>query len=586
MEPLVAEETERVGVVSKVEPTRIWKSPSGKLLVDFGQNLTGILRIFLEDSSKSPVVITYSEVLTTVGELNTSYINPMGPDDVARDEIIPGNKSGWFETTFSLRGYRYIQIDGLEESSLDKSQIEGLVVSTKLEYAGEFSCSDPRLEKFFQNVRWSMISNFQSTPMDCPTRERAGWLGDIQVFSSAAMYHADVDSYLRRFMRNVAAEQYPDGSLPCWIPTACSTFSGGSKLLKFLSTAVGWGDVSTMVPWNLYQRYGSTKSLEDQYASMKAWVDMLENMARTKRSWRRWVSGGPRDVERYVLDTGIHWGEWLRPGDSGMWAWARNILLWPSAAVPTAYLAESSRILSETASLLNNDEDASFYGSLYRKVKSAWAKSFISQGGSRIAEDKQDDYVRALHFDLVPEGQRAAAVKRLVELVKAADYHLGSGFLSTHLLPSTLYDNGHPEVAFKLLQQTTIPSWLYPITQGATSIWETWEGYNDKGEAYMSHNHYALGTITGWFIGGIAGLSHLSPGWRHILIDPKFKGPLTHASGQTLTPFGLLKSSWKKTDGKIVLDVEIPAGATAEVRLGPKVIKDVGSGSHQFSAKL
>lgn len=585
IERLIAEETERVGEISKIKPARVWVSPAGKQLVDFGQNFTGVVRVHLDGPRGTQVAFAYSEVLTKAGELNTDYIMPIGADEVARDEVTLSGTAEWFEPMFTLRGFRYVQIEGLPQPRVsDSLKIEAVVVSTKLDHTGTFSCSDERLEKLFRNTLWSMDSNFLSTPTDCPTRERAGWTGDIQVFSPTAMLMARVDSYLRRYVRNVAAEQYLRGSIPPYIPSGDSAYSGSRFLTRAFSSSVGWGDVSVLVPWHLYQYYGSTTVLECQYDSMKKWVDFLEERARNKQSWRRWFFGGSAKVEQYILDTGFHWGEWLRPGESGILDWIKGILLFPSAAVPTAYLAESSRLLSEIAGLIGKEDDASYYQSLSIKVRDAWVKSFVRQGGKRIAEDKQDDYVRAVNFNLIPKELQAAALERLAELVRHADYHLGTGFLSTRLLLPTLCDGGFSDEAFRVLLQTSPPSWLFPVERGSTTIWETWEGYNTKGDAYMSHNHYALGAVSGWLIEGIAGLSIASPGWRRIRVAPRLGGGLSYASGSVMTPFGRLTSLWKvsKERGVVELRVDIPAGTTAEIHLGSGV-QEVGSGSHEFS---
>ena len=319
---------------------------------------------------------------------------------------------------------------------------------------------------------------------------------------------------------------------------------------------------------------------------MKQWVDQHELRARTKQSWRRWLFGGSAKDEKFIVDTGFHWGEWWRPGGLGPWTAFKDLFLLPNVAIPTAYFTIGCRTLSMAASKLDHEEDASYYKSLFERVTQVWNKSFVRQNGSRIGDDYQDDYVRAVKFSLIPEEQHAAALARLAELVRDNDYHLGTGFLSTGLLLPALCNAEYTDEAFKVLLQTSSPSWLNAIELGATSIWETWEGYNAKGEATTSHNHYSLGSVSGWFIEGLAGLSRASPGWRHILIAPQVAGTLTHASGSVFTPYGKLSSSWKKIGKEVTLEITIPAGTTAQVRLGAKTFEDVGSGSHKFSAVL
>jgi alpha-L-rhamnosidase len=315
---------------------------------------------------------------------------------------------------------------------------------------------------------------------------------------------------------------------------------------------------------------------------MKKWVTFLERTARQNRSWRRWFLGGPAAVEQYVVDTAFHWGEWLRPGEESVWSWIKGIFIFHSAAVPTAYLADSSRLLAQTAKLLGHVEDETYYAQLALNVKEAWVKSFVGEGGRRIAEDKQDDYARALQFKLLPAEMESAAIQRLLELVQGAGHHLGTGFLSTRYLIPTLCRFGHSEAAFRVLLQDSPPSWLYPIKLDATTIWETWPGYNDKGDAYMSHNHYAFGAISGWLIEGIVGLMPETPGWRRIRIAPQIGGSITSASATVETPFGELESKWEIVgdSGDVSMCHNIPPGTTAELFLGGKGPHNMSSGTH------
>jgi alpha-L-rhamnosidase len=374
----IAEETGPVEEVSRLKATRVWRSPSGKQLIDFGQNFTGVVRIRLSGGIGNKVVLMHSEVLDRNGELNKSYINPIGQDTIATDEIILSGDTEWFQPMFTIRGFRYVEVSGLSpDETLQGSNIEGIVLSSRFDSASEFICSNPLLEQLYKNTWWSFKSNFISTPTDCPTRERAGWTGDIQVFSPTAMLMADVQGYLHRYLRNLGAEQYEDGRIPPYIPSGDSEFSGYGRLNRWFGSSAGWGDASVFIPWQLYQHYGDVQILEKQYDSMKRWVDFLETTARTRSSWRRWILGGPAETEKFIVDTGFHWGEWLRPGENSMYGMTKGILIWPSAAVPTAYLAESSRILSDAAAILKKEKEASYYSELSKKVREAWAQSFI-----------------------------------------------------------------------------------------------------------------------------------------------------------------------------------------------------------------
>lgn len=582
---LIAEETGRVDEIRRLPAKKSWWSSSGKNLIDFGQNFSGYVRIKLHGKRGNKAILTYSEVLTPDGELDIDYIEPVGKGQPQRDEVIlSGSDCDFFEPMFSTHGFRYLEIIGIEEL-VPLSDVEGVVVSSQLGSITEFKCSDSRLERLYKNTVWSFLSNFTDTPTDCPTRERSGWTGDLQIFSATAVLMAsDVQSFLRRYLRNLSTEQWADGRIPPFIPSGDSEFSGVSFLSKLTASSVGWGDVSVLLPWLMYEHFGDTAILERQYTSMKLWVRFLEDTAKKNRSWTRWLWGCSKDIEQYIVDTRFHWGEWLRPGETGLLPMLGNLFLWPNAAVPTAYFAESSRILSKAAELLGYIEDARYFKDLALSARAAWGTAFVREGGSRIGYDKQDDYVRAIKFGMLSEREKQAAVDRLVELVEKANHHLGTGFLSTGDLVPILCEAGRVDTAFSLLLQNSSPSWLHAVDRGATTIWESWEGYTPDGKASLSHNHYALGAISGWFISGLVGLRAETPGWRHILIAPQTGGSIAHAQGAIEIPFGKLACSWRhETGGSTVkIDLQIPPGTSATLRMGPCSIPDIGSGHHRF----
>lgn len=577
---LIAEEVDRVCEVDRVPAQRIFRSPSGKQIIDFGQNFAGVARIRLSGAAGASVGLTFSELLTPDGELDVEYIQlPLHRPSYQRDRVTLPGGSVWYQPWFTIHGFRYAEVDGIS-TPLEVADAEAIVLSSQLPVYGSFHCSDPRLDRLHDNVFWSLRSNFVDTPTDCPTRERSGWTGDIQVFSLAATTFVDAQAFLRRYLRNLAVEQLPNGTVPPFIPTECSEFSGGmSKIFRFVSTAVGWGDASIMIPWNLYQYYGDRMVLERQYESMRLWIDHLERDARTRRGWGRRLSKRVGKLEPYLLDSGFHWGEWLRPGESFV-AMAHEAFV-AKSVVATAYFAHSTRLLSRIAGILGREQDARHYGELSGHVREAWRAAFLHRDG-RIGNDKQDDYVRALAFDLLTPEEQPAALARLVTLIERAGDHLGTGFLSTPMLLPVLAAHGRPDLAFRLLLQTTNPSWLFQVERGATTVWETWEGYDKNGKGKFSHNHYAFGAVAAWLQEGIAGLSPAAPGYRRIRIAPLIGGGLTYATGSLETPFGLASSAWRLVDGFVDLDVSTPLGTTAEIHLGDGRVEEVGSGTYHF----
>jgi alpha-L-rhamnosidase len=318
-----------------------------------------------------------------------------------------------------------------------------------------------------------------------------------------------------------------------------------------MSGAVGWSDAAVLLPWTVYRYYGDRHLLERQYDSMRKRVDGMEKKAAAKR-------GG-----RHILNSGFHFGEWLRPDENPLKTIASHMVRAPSE-IATAYFAHSTHVLAEAAGVLGYADDAQKYRGLFLDITEAWRSKFVRADG-KLALDRQDDYVRALAFGLLRPEQRPAAVARLVELITEAGLHLRTGFLSTPMLLQVLVEGGRSDVALALLFQTTAPSWLYQVERGATTVWETWEGYKENGYGKESHNHYALGSVAGWLTEGLAGLSPAAPGYRLIRVAPVIAEQLEYAESMVTTPFGPARSAWRRDGEKVTLELTVPPGATAEV---------------------
>lgn len=578
---MIAESVGRVEQIGRRRAT-ISRTPSGTQLIDFGQNLSGVARVRLSGPEGATVRLIYSEVLSSAGEIATGYLGggSSKKDWFQRDEVILSGERVDYTPGATIKGFRYLSIDG-PAAPVSEDDVEAIVLSTPLPAISEFHSSDDRLNQLWNNVVWSLRSNFTDTPTDCPTRERSGWTGDIQVFGPTAVQLVDANAYLRRYLRNLAAEQRPDGTVPPFIPSEAAAGISRNPL-GFTRTSVGWGDVAVMLPWTLYRYYGDTAVLRDQYASAKAWVDQLASRAARKRGIRRRLRRGIGHLERYIVDTGYHWGEWLRPGESLASEMPGNFL-GRRTSVATAYLAHSARLLSRIADVLGEDTDSSRYARLADNASSAWRAAFVTEEGSRIGDDRQDDYVRALAFDLLEPGNRDRAAARLAELVHEAGDHLATGFLSTPMLLGTLVDTGHADVAMRILLQTSAPSWLHAVELGATTTWETWNGYKE-GEPEASHNHYAFGAVVAFLQERVAGLAPAAPGYARLRIAPVIGGDLTSAGVSIQTPYGRASSAWRRgASGAVTLTIEVPPGVRADVVLG-EISTEVGSGTHEFTS--
>lgn len=583
---LLAEDVDRLQAVESLEGTVISADTRGTL-IDFGQNFAGTARVRMSGAPGTVVKLSYSEVLTANGDLDVHYLDLFGKskDWFQRDEVILGSDPLDHTSWFSIFGFRYLFIEpGQRGDIVTIESVEGIVLSTPLRRRASFQSSHPGLNQLWRNIDWSLRSNFLDTATDCPTRERSGWTGDVQIFAPTAAIMTDSDVYLRRYLHNLAQDQLPDGSIPTVIPREWSNTQKRSAPPNEYSSAVGWGDAAVMVPKTLHDYFDDEAVLNIQYPSARAWVDHLAKRAATKHSIGRRLRRQAGSLEKYIVDTGRHYGEWLRPGENMMAQMSRNLLR-PPAEVATAYLSNSARLLSEIASILGKASDAAHYRDLATNARAAYRAAFVKDGGRRIGADKQDDYVRAIAFNLVEGAEVTAAMQRLAELIELAGNHLGTGFLSTPLLLGVLADNGRPDLAYKILLSETTPSWLAQINKGATTVWETWEGHDGTGAAKSSHNHYAFGSVAQWMVEYIVGIRPVEPGYRRFKVEPVIGGGLTSAVGSIKTDYGDISVSWQLSDNTVELEVSVPASTTADLRLHGTT-QTLHAGEHQVCAPL
>ncbi|MEN2739635.1 family 78 glycoside hydrolase catalytic domain [Microbacterium sp. X-17] len=556
-EQLVAPDGPPIRPTGNVPAARIWTSPSGKTLIDFGQNLVGWIRIARPDSKAgTEVVVRHAEVLEH-DELGTRPLRGAAATD--RYILTDGGPVA-LEPHFTLHGFRYAEVTGLPD--LEPSQVEAIVIGSDLSRRGWFSTSDRQLNRLHENIVWSMRGNFVDLPTDCPQRdERLGWTGDIQVFAPTATYLYDSSGFLSSWLKDLAAEQWEDGTVPYVVPDVL----GG---LVAPSPTAAWGDAATVVPWTLYERTGDRDVLNRQFDSMKRWTDRIVEAAGADHIW----SGG------------FQFGDWLDPTappeDPGR---AKA----DPALIATAYLARSTQILADAARVLGRVGDELEYSVIASDVRNAFAGRFVTADG-RLQSDAPTAYAVGIVWDLFPESrQRIYAGRRLADLVRAAGFRISTGFVGTPLICDALTATGHADVAHRLLLQTECPSWLYPVTMGATSIWERWDsmlpdGTINPGEM-TSFNHFALGAVGDWLHRSIAGLAPGASGYRSIRIAPLPPRELDFARAEHLTPFGPAHVHWERRGNQLVVNAQIPIGATAEVLLpGWEEPLAIEHGSHEW----
>ncbi|WP_433788557.1 alpha-L-rhamnosidase C-terminal domain-containing protein [Actinoplanes sp. CA-252034] len=424
----------------------------------------------------------------------------------------------------------------------------GVFVHTDLPRRGHFSCDDTRLQSLHDAAVRSLRGNVCDLPTDCPTRERAGWTGDWQLYLPTATFLYDVAGFTTKWLRDVAAGQWPDGTIGNMAPMPPAERSGP---LEHLNGSAGWGDAIILAPWELYQEYGDTTVLAEMWPHMVAWLTRAERMAANGHH-------PGRRPDPHLWDTGFHWGEWLEPGAEPT-DFAAFIAA-DKADVATAYFAWSARHLAEIATVLGRHDDAQRYRDLHERIVAAWQTEC---GGLRT----QANLVRALRFGLVPEDLVQVAADDLAALVREAGTHLGTGFLATPDLLPVLAENGHLDLAYELLFQDTGPSWLTMIDRGATTMWERWDGIDADGNAHESLNHYSKGAVISFLHTHVAGLRRLTTTWRRFKVKPQPHKSLAAVRAEHVTPHGGAAVAWQRVDGWLDVTVTVPPGCVAEVLL-------------------
>jgi alpha-L-rhamnosidase len=548
----------------ELPPIKIWTSPTGKTLVDFGQNLVGWIRASVQGPAGTTITLRHAEVLEKE-ELGTRPLRTAK----ATDRFILSGAEDVFEPTFTFHGFRYVEVDGWP-GELTSDALKAVVVSSELRRIGEFECSDEMLNQLHRNVVWGLRGNFLDVPTDCPQRdERLGWTGDIAVFTPTATYLFDVDDFLRDWLKDLAAEQQAaDGLVPSVVP----------DVLKYVERPAGWpipdttaiwSDAAVWVPWSLWWAYGDLQVLADQFDSMVAHVRRIESKLSPTGLW----------------DEGFQFGDWLdptAPPDEPGVSRADN------GVVATACLYRDAHIVRDAATLLGRHEDAEHFGSLAERTRAAFNEHYVRPEGI-IHSDAETPYALAIVFGLLDPEDEQLAGKRLADLVAESGYHIRTGFAGTPFITHALTQTGHLEAAYRLLLQTECPSWLYPVTMGATTIWERWDSMLPDGTInpgqMTSFNHYAFGAVAYWMHQIIGGIAPLEPGYSRVLIAPQPGGDIRWARSSLDSRHGKISVSWSQDhDGPIELDVAVPDGVTALVQLPGTPAQELGRGQHHVSS--
>ena len=551
---LVAPDGPPVRITGVLPAVEVFASPSGRTLVDFGQNVVGWVRLRVRGLEPgTEVTVRHAEVLED-GELG---VRPLRTAKATDRYLVAGGEEV-LEPSLTFHGFRYAEVTGVPE--LAAADLDAVVVGTDLTRTGWFDSSSQLLNRFHENVVWGMRGNFLDVPTDCPQRdERLGWTGDIQIFSPTATFLFDAGGFLTSWLADLAADQQKDGSVPFVVPDI---------LRQPGPAAAAWGDAATVVPWVIHQRTGDLEILRRQLPSMTAWVDRISDLAGPDRLW----TGG------------FQFGDWLDPTAPPDDPAAAKV---DPDVVATAHLVRSAELVALAAEALGDPDTARRYGELAAEARDAFAGEFVTAHG-RVLSDAQTAYAMALEWALLPTPeQRAGAGRRLADLVRLAGFRISTGFVGTPLIADALTSAGEVDVAYRLLLQTRVPSWLYAVTMGATTVWERWDSMLPDGRInpgqMTSFNHYALGAVADWLHRTVAGLAPAAPGYRELLVRPRPGGGLTRASARHDSPYGTAAVAWERSDGRFRLRVQVPVGVTATVHVpGETAPVVVGSGAHSW----
>ncbi len=552
MEQIVSQECEPVRITKRIAAKGLIVTPKGEKVLDFGQNMAGFVEVRVQAKPGQKITVRHAETLDKDGNFY--------PDTLRQaksvDTYICDGTAQTFLPHFTFHGFRYICVEGLDE--VNPADFTACALHTDMRETGSFACSNAMVNQLQSNIQWGQRSNFLDIPTDCPQRdERLGWTGDAQVFCRTASYNMETALFFSKWLHDLRSEQTEEFGPPHVVP----------NILSDQEAAAAWSDAATVIPWTVYQVFGDKRVLADQYESMKGYVDYITAHCGANSLWQ----------------TGYQYGDWLAldKEESADRTGATDKYL-----VANAYYAYSADLVRRAAEVLGYEEDAAKYGQLHRKIKELFDEEYITCTG-RMVSETQTGCVLALHFDLAQEKYRARIAKSLETNIANHKNHLSTGFVGTPYLCHVLSENGMHDLAGTIFLKEDYPSWLYAVKKGATTIWERWNSVLPDGsfdESGMnSLNHYAYGSIGDWMYEKLAGINPAKPGYREIRIQPAFIRGITSVDASFDSVYGTIRSAWSCENGKITVDVTIPANTTAEIYLPEKegAVK-VGSGSWHY----
>ncbi len=581
---LHAQSDKGVQEVRTLPVAEVLHTPKNEIVLDFGQVIAGRVRMEVNIPENESVILEHAEVLDRDGNFFNNISGQKGVGDGVdqKDVFVSDGCPTVYEPLFTYHGFRYVKVTGLED--IEPDRFKAIVLSSEYDNQSRFVTSDGRLNKLYENTLWSQRSNMFSVPTDCPQREKAGWTGDINIYSRTVLLNADVTEFLSRWLENLTEEQDESGKVPIVVPYDGPYPALGNMLNQMFQdsgklTSAGWSDAAVMVPYHIYQVTGNRIILEQQYKTMKNWCDYIIRTVKEKENPSLHVAP---EYEPYLWDTGFHWGEWLIPSMEKN-PDGRNITI----QLATRYISpifgwNSINCMAQIAEILEQEADAAYYLDISEKMKEAIVNGLI-RPEKKMPVEFMGAYVLAIYFELVPEDCRDEFKEHLIQMLEENGGCLDTGFLGTPYILDAFCKIGRVDLAYHLLWQSKCPSWLYEVDYGATGIWENWRSYEDGQPKYTSMNHYSFGCVDDWIFRYIGGIRADRPGFKHMVIEPRSDCPLAESELELETVQGRVQCSWKKeNDGEMRIEICIPCNTSATIKLPDNTVHEVGSGHHSY----
>lgn len=563
---LVAQGAGTVRQIERLPAVALLVTPQGDRVLDFGQNMSGWVEFRVHGQPGDRVVLRHFETLDANGNV---YLDNLRSAQQKVEYRLKGEGNEVWHPRFSWQGFRYVKVEAYP-GELRPEDFTAIVIHSAMTPTGHFTCSNSDLNQLHHNILWGLKSNFVDVPTDCPQRdERLGWTGDAQIFCRTASYLMYTQTFFAKWLTDLKYDQTAEGGVPHVIPDILTGHCDHDKFLAEGGThsATGWADAAVVNPWTMYLMYGDKRVLENQYASMKGWIDFMQAHA-------------DNDIWRYKLQ----FGDWVAlDAQEGSYFGAT-----PDDLICTAWYAWSTLLFSKAAKALGREDDYRYYSALQARIVARFQQRFFTSGGELTART-QTAHILALCFNLVPEAFHERIVNGLISLLDEHDGHLVTGFLGTPYFCQALSQNRRDKEAWALLLKEDFPSWLYQVKAGATTIWEHWDGIKPDGSMWSpdmnSFNHYAYGAVGEWLYRTVAGIEadENAPGFKHLILSPLPGGGLSWMDARYESIYGEIAVNWKAVDGRIVLTFRIPANTSATLNL-PLAKAIVVAGDLHFAA--